>query len=182
MNRRNVQLVILCEDGQQECFLRRFLKKCGHGRRELRVVKAPPGRGAADKFVRKHFPTELRAWRTQRGHVSQTVVVMIDGDKLGVRGRLIDLDQDCRAAGVETRQPGDRVAVFVPTWCIETWFAYLDGNVVDEDRSDYPRLARERDCQRHVDTLAAMCERGELRAPPPRSLVAACDEFKSRLR
>ena len=182
MSRRNVQLVILCEDSQQECFLRRFFEKRGRDKRVLRVVKAPAGQGAADQFVRDRFPTELAAWRARRGHVAQAVVAMIDGDRFGLAGRMQELGQACQAAEIEPRQPDDRVAVFVPTWRIETWFAYLDGQTVDEGKADYPRLDRERKCQRHVDALAAMCDGGSgLRAPAPPSLDAACDEFNSQL-
>ena len=71
--------------------------------------------------------------------------------------------------------------MFIPTWNIETWFAYLDGGAVDEARSDYPRLPRERDCQRHVTVLADMCRAGALRQPCPPSLDRTCDEYRVRL-
>ena len=67
--------------------------------------------------------------------------------------------------------------LLVPTWQLETWFAYLDGEVVDENQQDYPRLRRPRDCQKHVDILAEMCRDRKLRSPTPFSLVAACEEY-----
>ena len=88
----------------------------------------------------------------------------------------------CEGLGVQfpgaTRLFG---TVFIPTWNIETWFAYLDGATVDEARSDYPRLTRERECQRHVDALTGMCRAGALRQPSPPSLGRACDEYRTRL-
>lgn len=60
---RNVQVVLLCEDRQQEVFARRFLKKTGWNTRELRVEKAPHGRGAGEQYVRDRFPTELADFR-----------------------------------------------------------------------------------------------------------------------
>lgn len=176
---RSVQLVILCEDTQHEAFCRRFLSANGWSVRAIRVEKAPRGRGAAEQFVRQRFPRELKAHRSRP--VSQALVVMIDGDAHGVEARLQKLDEACRNSGVEVRGPGARVALFVPTWNIETWLAYLDGETVDEARSNYPRLTRERECQRHVDALTEMCRVGALRQPSPPSLDRACDEYGARL-
>ena len=176
---RQVQLVILCEDTQHEAFCRRFLKATGWSDRSIRVVKAPAPRGAAEQFVRRQFPEELRAHRSR--HVDQALVVMIDGDNRGVRARLNDLDAACRSAGVAERARNERVGVFVPTWNIETWLAYLGGDQADEGRPDYPALARERDCQPHVQVLHGMCIGRNLREPTPPSLIAACDEYRTRL-
>jgi hypothetical protein len=177
---RRAQLVLLCEDTQHEAFARRFLKEMGWETRAMRVEKAPGGRGAGEQFVRLRFPKELKAHRSRP--VSQALVAILDGDDEGVGARFAQLSQACREAGVPERTKDERVAIFVPTWNIETWLAYLDGAQVDEAKSDYPRFAgRERECQRHVDELARMCQSGQLRTPAPPSLVAACDEYNLRL-
>lgn len=176
---RRVQLVLLCEDKQHEAFCRRFLNAAGWETRAMRVEKAPDGRGAGDRFVRLQFPRELRAHRSRP--VNQAVVVMVDGNSVGVEGRVRELDRACRDADVAERRADEAVAVFAPTWNIETWLAYLDGARVDEGRRDYPRLERERECQRHVDVLTDICRTGALREPWPPSLQAACGEYHSRL-
>lgn len=176
---RRVQLVLLCEDNQHEAFARRFLNAIGWETRAMRVEKAPGGRGAGEQFVRERFPLELKAHRSRP--VSQALVILIDGDHHGVASRLHQLDQACRDAGVAGRADEERVAIIIPTWNIETWLAYLDGEQVGEDRSGYPRLSRERDCQRHVEALVRMCRAGELRDPAPPSLKAACGEYRRRL-
>ena len=176
---RRTQLVILCEDTQHEAFLRRFFSIMEWPKRRFRVVRAPSGRGAADEFVRRQFVVELREHRRRR--VDRAVVVMVDGDARGVARRIRELDDACQQSGVPPRSGEDRVAVFVPTWSVETWLAYLDGETVTQDRKDYPRLRRERECGRHVDRLAAMCRADSLRRPAPPSLLAACDEFRARL-
>jgi hypothetical protein len=181
VSRRNVQLVILCEDTQHEAFVRRFLKKKGWPIRRLRVEKGSSGEGSAEQFVRERFPMEIEAYRQKRHQVKQALVVMVDGDNHGVAARLAQLDVACRSQQIDPRRPEDRVAVFVPTWRIETWLAYLDGQEVDETKRDYPRLARARNCQKHVNALAEMCDAGQLRAPAPPSLEAACEELASRL-
>ncbi|HSF38979.1 MAG TPA: hypothetical protein VLT87_04240 [Thermoanaerobaculia bacterium] len=176
---RRVQLVLLCEDKQHEVFARRFLNEMGLETRSMRVEKAPGGRGAAEQFVRNRFPVELKAHRTRP--VSQVLVVMVDGDTEGTAARLQQLNQACREAVVAERAAEERVAIFIPTWNIETWMAYLGGEEVTEGKPDYPRLARERDCQRHVEALARMCRDGKLREPAPASLEAACGEYQARL-
>ncbi|HEX3556440.1 MAG TPA: hypothetical protein VIA62_24735 [Thermoanaerobaculia bacterium] len=176
---RRVQLVLLCEDKQQEAFARRFLNAIGWETRAMRVEKAPAGRGAGEQFVRERFPRELKAHRSRP--VSQALVVMMDGDADGPAARLQQLGKASHEAGVAERARDERVAVFIPTWNIETWLVYLDGGHVDEGRSDYPRLASERD-QPHVEKLVQMCRSEKLREPAPPSLVAACREYHTRLK
>lgn len=178
---RSVNIVLLCEDSQQEAFLRRFLDSMGWDRRRFRIRKAPGGRGSGEQFVRTEFPRELAAYRQNRNRVAEALVVMIDGDNSGVQGRITQLSQACQDNQVAAPQQGERVAVFVPTWNIETWIAYLGGETVNEQESDYRRLQRERDCKPHVDTLVQMCRENRLRDPAPDSLVAACYQYRNRL-
>ena len=173
---RRVRMTLLCEDTQHETFAWRLLKETGWSTRQIRVEKAPGGRGAAEQFIRKRFPTELKAHRRRHGNVSLTV--LIDGDRHGVNERLAQLDAACDQEGISRKGVLDSVFVFVPTWSIETWFAYLDGKTVAEDKRDYPRLPRSRDCQRHVEQLVDMCHSRQLRQPAPSSLTAACAEYQ----
>ena len=173
---RNVQIVLLCEDQQHEVFARRFLKKAGWGIRELRVEKAPQGRGAGEQYVRHRFPTELADFR-RRTLRSKALIVLLDGDKRGMQGRLDDLAGACELRGIPVRQDDDRVFVLIPTRSIETWFAYLDGDTVDEKDTVYRRLSKPSECQRHVDAVTDMCQRQQLRNPAPPSLIAACKEY-----
>ena len=180
---REVQIVLLCEDRQHQVFVRRFLESTGRltckGKHRLRVEKASQGRGAAEQFVRERFPRELAAYRSQRNRVSVALVVMLDGDAAGVDGRLAELDAACERQGIPIRRSDEDVFVFVPTWRIESWLAWLgsETETIDEERRDYPRLPRERDCQPHARALAAMCQNRQLRAPVPPSLDAACTEY-----
>ena len=173
--KRKVQIVLLCEDTQHETFARRFLEEMGWSTRRLRVEKAPAGRGSAEQFVRVRFPIELAAIRRQQ--LAQVLIVILDGDNQGTQGRQAELDEACQSNQMEIRRLDERVLVLVPTWNIETWIAYLDGQTVDEARSNYPRLPRPRACQPHVETLAAMCQARMLRPPVPPSLESACTEY-----
>ena len=64
---RRVRIVVLCEDKQQEVFIRRFLIAMGWCKHRMRFEKAPAGRGAAEQFVRTRFPRELKAYRSKQG-------------------------------------------------------------------------------------------------------------------
>ena len=130
--------------------------------------------GAGDQYVRDKYPEQLDAIRKRNG----ILVVMIDGDNYSIAERLKQLNDACTQSGVSPRNTSDKVAVFIPKRNIETWLAYLDGERVNEtDR--YPRLERERECQRHVGVLEQMCSEGKLRTPAPESLETACREYNN---
>jgi len=177
---RNVQVVILCEDRQHAAFARRFLEMNGQSARIQRVLIAPKGRGSGEQFVRENFTTELAFYRSRKHRVQQALIVIVDADTISFNERIIQLENACDVAGVDRRQPDERVAVFIPGRNIETWCAYLSGTTVDEDTT-YPRLERERDCAPLVERLAEMCRQRMLRQPSPPSLDAACTEFRARL-
>ena len=177
---RRVNVVLLCEDLQHEVFVRRFLK-AQKIEVEPRVVRCSAG--SAEQFVRERYPVELQALR--RRHARTFLIVVLDGDRAGVRRRKERLAAACLSAGIDDRALDGSVTILVPTWNVETWLAYLEGVHVDESNSAYPRLAREGDCQRHVVALSAMCAAGNLRHPAPASLADACteyDRFQARAR
>lgn len=171
------QLIVLCEDKQQEVFVRRFLKhRTNH---PIRVMSAPTGEGSGEQFVRKQYPRQLRALRAST--VNAVLVVIIDGDTAGRTKRMRQLDESCRLLDVPPRTVTDPVIVLVPKRNIETWLAYLDGATVDET-TNYPKLEKAGNCKEHVRVLAGMCSGGQLRQPAPQSLVAACDEYSIMFR
>ena len=79
---RRARLIVLCEDNQHEAFARRFLAKTGRQPRDMRIVKAQRAGGSGEQFVREAFPRELAGIR--RTHVSSVLIVLIDGDDVGV--------------------------------------------------------------------------------------------------
>ena len=163
------KITVLCEDKQHEAFIRRFFKR----RKQRPYFVQRPGGGAGDQFVRDSYPVYLDAVRKRGG----ILVVMIDGDNYGIEQRDRQMNEACRQRRILPRNSGDKIAIFVPTRNIETWFAYLDGKGVNETDT-YPRLERQRECSRHVNALAQMCAQGILRTPLPASLQAACHEYQ----
>ena len=171
------QVIVLCEDKQQQVFVRRFMKsKTNH---PIRVISPPPGGGSGEQFIREQYPRQLRALRAAT--VNAVLIVMIDGDADGMAGRLRRLDESCRLSRITPRTDADRVVLLIPERNIETWLAYLNGNVVDA-ATNYPKLEKPGDCKEHVRALADMCAGRQLRQPAPQSLVAACGGYRSVFR
>jgi hypothetical protein len=177
MNTGGVQVVILCEDQQQECFIRRFLilRKCDPHR--FYVKKPGAGHGSAEQFVREEFPRELRAYRSRSSYCSTCLIVGTDADKLSVEERVKSLMKACTEGGIPLREEGEQVCFAVPKRNIETWLAYLRGESVDE-QTEYRKYDCPSDCQQDVEHLDEMCRQRKFRPDPPPSLSHACEEFK----
>lgn len=180
MTRRRAQLVILCEDQQQEFFARHFFIDQGVHPRRIRIKKSPKGEGAAEQYVRERYPQEVRAYRSQSSHLSIALAVIIDADKQTVEQRLGELDLALEAASQPRRQVEECIAIFVPRRNIETWIYYLQGYKVDEE-TVYPKLSRTGDCKADVERLARdICPVGLPPSAPP-SLRTACGELEKVL-
>lgn len=170
--------VVLCEDTQTECFIRRLLLERNWNRRQIRTVTLPAGKGSGLVWVRDHFVNELRACRSRTARAATCLIVAADADEKSVEDRIQTFAVACADAGVPFRQDGERVLFIVPKRNIETWLAYLRGQLVNETEA-YPKYDTESDCRGQVVKLAQMCRRQRLEPePPPPSLTSACAEFK----
>jgi hypothetical protein len=165
--------ILLCEDEQTACFIRRFLKKKGTKMREIRELISPSGKSSGEQWVRENYPNQLHAFRKQ---VDATLIVGTDADTLTVPERIKTLDDACRKAGVQIRNATERVVMVVPRRNIETWFEYLRGQPVDETNC-YQKYSSESDCRGDVATLSNICSRGALDRSAPCSLRLACLEY-----
>lgn len=127
MARREVTIVVLCEDDLHERCAKRFLERLGYEARKIRTVRGIAGRGDASSYVLAQASAQADAVR-RRGHMRQqaALVIIIDGDRpdFAVRKRQVE-----DAIGRERSEP---IAIFVPTWSIETWILALRGESVDE--------------------------------------------------
>ncbi len=142
MSRRQVQVVILCEDDEHESFVRGYLKCRGYNLGKLRVRSYPArGGGSGKEFVRKHYAVEVRAPRKYcTMHQSDTygLVVLMDQDTSSQRSPYTDLDDRLAERGLDRRQTDERIAILAPKRNIETWAYHLldNGRPVDE-ATDY---------------------------------------------
>lgn len=171
----STRVVLLCEDRQLATFIRRFLKRRGWKAHEIREEIAPPGQGSGEQWVRHQYPDELAAMRAHGGNA--VLIVGTDADVMSVSERIATLDRECKIRDIPTRDQQELVLMVVPKRNIETWFAYLRGESVDE-KTAYSRYLNEADCRDDVRALDEMCKKNKLRDPAPPSLQAACIEYK----
>jgi len=87
----------------------------------VNVVIAPAGDGAASAFVIKRYAREVRATTRRRPGQRVALIVMVDGDNLGVQKRKEQLEAVLREANESPRAPEEPVVILVPTWSVETW-------------------------------------------------------------
>ncbi len=128
------RLRILCEDRRTDRFVRRLCER--YGVQVLSVERAPNGKGAASAWVRHRYPHAVRLCRSKNFQQNLGLLVVIDGDNRDLDGRLRELGAELDALDVPKIGPADPIAVFVPTWSVETWLAYLcEQPGVDESRS-----------------------------------------------
>lgn len=180
MSQGRVQIVILCEDRQQEVFARYFLKKRGFTGR-VRANICPEGSQAGEQYVRTHYPEEVKAYRQKRNQVSIGLVVLIDADTGTLAARLNWLASVLDEHEQENRGSNEAIAIFVPKRNIETWIHYLQGETVNEEDA-YARFKNnEAVCKKPVEDLADRCYSQSSPEDAPRSLQAACGELQRLL-
>ncbi|HEY3358892.1 MAG TPA: hypothetical protein VGQ83_36925 [Polyangia bacterium] len=114
------------------------------------------------------------------------LLVHIDGDDRGVEKRKAELDSRLQTAmprPLPVRAPDEPVAVFVPTWCSETWLMHLTGLAQPPESA---KLKRDPD-PTYGEALDAVSadETGVVRravAAWPRSSPPSLDDAKSEAR
>ena len=180
MSQRRVQIVILCEDKQQEVFARSFLKKRGF-KGLIRPKICPPGSQAGEQYVRTRYPVEVKAYRKNKGRVSIGLVVLIDADTGTLEARLNWLASVLNKDKQEKREPKEAIAIFVPKRNIETWIHYLQGESVNEEDAYAKFEKNEAVCKTYVENLADRCYSQNLPEDAPQSLQAACGELQPLL-
>ena len=141
---------VLSEDPRTERFFRELLGRLGFNKNKLRYRTAPKGRGDAKAWIRaeSQYPTEVTVLRRRRGQ-NVFLITILDGDNTNPTTRKAELDHSLTVHGLRVREDGERIAIPVPTWSIETWLLALLGNgTVTELQSrkfDFERLYRGRE-------------------------------------
>lgn len=172
------QVVVLCEDRTQYHFVRKYLQL--HGITDDRIVlrKYPGGRGAGEQWVRRRYAQEVRAYRSRASYRDVALAVIVDADRYAVaaRKRQLETSPEMAECGQSPRTRAERIAVFVPKWSVETWFAFLEGSPWNEEES---LKARHRDSSptKCAKALADRCRDQQSIDDAPPSLQDACDEW-----
>lgn len=165
------QVVLICEDSQQEYFARHVLCGLGYKKKKIRSIPPRRGKGDAGEFVKNAFLRELRKF--QKGHTTYALIVVCDADG---KDRLTDWKEACNRGGLEWPGSDQRVALFFPNREIENWIYHLRGKDVDEARK-CAKLKGAGDCQDAVEQLVGFCRSGKLPPDALPSLRQACAEY-----
>jgi hypothetical protein len=161
---------LLCEDRRTERFLRKLCKHFNVWVLESEV--APDGRGDASVWVRTRYASSVARLRSRRNQRNLGLIVAIDGDNRGVPARKEELAAELAAMRVSPRADDEPIAIFVPTWSIETWLALLWGaeNVTEteplKNHRDFRNLWEDGTAEATAISSAVEAWRGDV-APLP---------------
>ncbi|SLM32089.1 conserved hypothetical protein [Desulfamplus magnetovallimortis] len=170
------QVIILCEDRQQEVFARFFLIQCGIEKRRIRSKIAPYGKGSGEQFVRESYAAEVVALRS-KNYLNVGLVVLIDADPgHDPDFRINELDDQLADKKIARRAIDEKIGVFVPKRNIETWIHYLKNPPVNEIDA-YPKLLKPGKCKPFVQNMAKSRKK-PLAQDAPNSLKCACAEIE----
>lgn len=182
------EVTILCEDIDQERFIREYLICRGLDDRKIKDFGNPKGREIKNNnaSIVKHYPDIIKSYR-KRKYRNIAVVVMIDADEDSLDDRMrslnIALDETAGNLNKDTRLPNEKIAIFVPARNIETWFYYImegqecneitkykDDNMSAEKRIELAKRAAQK-------LATEICPQGVDRIALP-SLRYACTELQ----
>ena len=177
MPSRNVSVVILCEDTQQEVFVRAWLESKGLEKRKFRVIKSIGG-GSGEQFVRNRYPIEVKEVRRVATHrpVGVSLATMIDADTYTVQERYDMLNDALVQARQIPRSDDEKIAILIPKRNIETWIHYLQGEYVSESEI-YRKLEKPSDCKPIAAQFIESPLDSPIRTNAPESLQIALIEM-----
>jgi hypothetical protein len=185
------EVTILCEDIDQERFIREYLICCGLDDRKIKDFDNPKGKTIKNNnaLIVKHYPKLIKSYRS-RNYRNIAVVVMIDADEDSLEERIrclnIALDETAGNLNKDPRLPNEKVAIFVPARNIETWFHYINSHMSGQecneltDYKDKTMTTKERIelAKKSARILASeICPQGVDRIALP-SLRYACRELQ----
>lgn len=182
------KVTILCEDIDQERFIREYLKCRGFSDRD--IIPFPNTKGLKVKnnnaSILADYPKILTSYRSRKNSQDIAVVVMIDADDKTVAERIrsfnIAVNKEKGERNKDMRLPNEKIAIFVPARNIETWFSYINGKNVNEE-DDYKNKTlniteRITLAKASAEKLALdLCPQG-LDENAPASLHHACNELR----
>jgi len=123
---------LLCEDLEQERLFRPILEELG----PVRVVRGKTTGGFT--FVFKSALKEEATYVRQRPKEAVGLLVVVDGDQVGSKGRLDQIQEVLRLVGFETKDKmPDRIAACIPSRNVETWLLWLGGRRELDEHTDY---------------------------------------------
>ncbi len=137
------KVTILCEDIDQERFIRKYLIGRGLSSRDISCYPNTKGLKVKNNnaSILAYYPKILKSYKSRKNSQDIAVVVMIDADDKTVDERIrslnIALNQEEGERNKDMRLPNEKIAIFVPARNIETWFSYINGNQDCNEQDDY---------------------------------------------
>ncbi|NES04075.1 MAG: hypothetical protein F6K22_15290 [Okeania sp. SIO2F4] len=183
------KVTILCEDIDQERFIRQYLTIRGLSSEDITCFSNPKGLKVKNNnaSILKYYPKILKDYRRIKNYQDIAVIVMIDPDHKTVYERIRSLNMAVNKEEGERnkdmRLPNEKIAIFVPARNIETWFYYINGNQDCHEQDDYKNKTlntteRITLAQASAIKLASdICPQG-LDENAPYSLHHACNELQ----
>ena len=163
------QIFILCEDKTHYHFAKKYFELLGFNSRKIRGIYNPKGRsvGSGAVFVRQHYETELKAFRSKVTHLDYVLVVIIDDDTKNHVQHLYNFYLPLI---------NEKILIFSPKRNIESWFHYANGNLIDESK-DYKREYHDAKPTEYAKKLKNEICINDLPPDAPSSLHHACGEL-----
>ena len=177
MANREVSITILCEDLQQEVFIRQWLQALGFKTQKMRILRSPSGRGAGEQFVKERYAIEVQAHRARSTYRQVSLVVAIDADIMSVAERQVQLSEQLQTIKQSPRSESEQIALLIPKRNIETWIYAVAGVEVDEV-TIYAKLPNESQCKESVWQFVRTHQYQEELNSAPNSLQVAWHEMK----
>lgn len=130
---RNLRCLLLCEDIEQERLFRPILE-----RRFSRIYVEPRKQHGGASFVLQRV-AQLADRIRQHPQEAVGLLVVIDGDKAGLRRRLEEIRTAAGFTGAEWER---KIAQCIPSRTVETWEMWLCGVREIDEQTDYKETFR----------------------------------------
>lgn len=136
-DRKTVRVFVLVEDSRTQRFFWNLLCELGFHPRRIRVEHAPSEKGAAEGWVRKRYPGEVKALRSKSFQKNVALIAVRDADGNSLAQRKRELDKALTDAGLDCRQTDEAISVSVPARNVETWLLALLGDSGVNETEDF---------------------------------------------
>ena len=170
-----VRVVVIYEDEAQRFFLVELARRLG-----IKPIRFEHGRDC--NGVLDMFATEVAVIRARNFQRNLGLLVCIDADHLGLKGRREELLRVVRACKDRERGAEERIALLVPTLEIENWYVHLcypQARPMDEAQ-DYKESSQWRQLRADLPMAARKAIEAWQAAqqPEPPSIARAREELR----
>lgn len=124
MSSNRTAFFILCEDQKQRDFVNRYLRRLGHAAKDIHAQSVCTS-GSGEQWVRRHYPEQVRKFRSRRKRMACALIVVTDADIGSLRQRCAQLEEALAADGLHTSADDPLPVMLIPKRNIQTWIEHL---------------------------------------------------------